>query len=73
MELIIATDGCRKCTMFTVLLEGLYHSVTFLTEYAKLNLSPGFYLFIVFDEDLHHNVLELEIHDGSNSLLLWPH
>lgn len=31
------------------------------------------YLFMVFYEDLHHNVLELDVHDGSHRLLLGPH
>lgn len=28
---------------------------------------------MVFYEDLHHNVLELDVHDGSHRLLLGPH
>lgn len=31
------------------------------------------YLFMVFYEDLHQNVLELDVHDGSHRLLLGPH
>lgn len=38
-----------------------------------LFLSVLHYLFMVFNEDLHHNVLELDIHDGGDGLLLRPH
>lgn len=26
---------------------------------------------VMFDEDLHHDVLELDVHDGGHRLLLW--
>lgn len=26
---------------------------------------------MVLDQDLHHNVLELDVHDGGHRLLLW--
>lgn len=34
---------------------------------SSLNTHP----FVVLNEDLHHNVLELDVHDCSHGLLLW--
>ena len=31
------------------------------------------YLLVLLDEDLHHNVLELQIHDGRHGFLLGSH
>lgn len=44
-----------------------------LYEKGLKNPPAHFYLFMVFNQDFHNNVLELQVHDGCHSLLLWPH
>lgn len=42
-------------------------------EYSLISAFGGCYLLLVLNEDLHHDILELEVHDGGHRVLLWPH
>ena len=42
-------------------------------EYYIINIQETPHLLVVVNEDLDDNVAELDVHDGGNGFLLWPH
>lgn len=60
---------CHQPVMmrFRIILKSLSQSVSPLTAEGKCHL------LVLLDENLHDDVLELEVHDGRHRLLLRPH